>query len=88
VVVYAYALSLAERGGAPPPGPAPADDGMLRATKAALEDALTAVGFLQSGDRHAVGDLAATLTRARLTKKEASLWLAALKVGAKRTSSS
>ena len=84
VVVYAWALSAAGRSDAPAPGPALADDAQLRATGAALEAALTTVGFLQHKDRHAVGDLLATLQRARLTKKEAALWLSALKVVSKR----
>ncbi len=83
VVVYAYELTMAVRGGAAAPAPALADDATYRTVRGSLEQALTTAGFLWHEDRHAVDDLLATLTRARLTKKEAGLWNAALRVVAK-----
>jgi TrmH family RNA methyltransferase len=83
VVVYAHALFNAERArvasGKPLPSPALADDAMLRAVKASLEQTLTACGFLRDDGRGAMEELMATLLRAHPTRKEASLWLAALK---------
>ncbi len=83
VVVYAQALFNAQRArassGKPPPAPALADDGTLRALKASLEESLTASGFLHGEARGAVEDLLGTLLRAHPTRKEASLWIAALK---------
>jgi tRNA (cytidine32/uridine32-2'-O)-methyltransferase len=87
VVVYAQALFNAERArassGKPPPSPALADDGMLRAVKAALGETLSASGFLRDDGRSALDELMATLLRAHPTRKEAALWLAALKSEAK-----
>lgn len=81
VVVYAHALFEAQRAssGRPAPSPALADDAALRAMKAAFEETLTAAGFLHDDGRGAVDGLMATLLRAHPTKKEAGLWLAALK---------
>jgi tRNA/rRNA methyltransferase len=81
VAVYAFALR-------PPPdaaprrraaGPAAADDAELVGVEEALRAALAAGGFLRGPERHAVGDLTRTLRRARLTRKEARLWVAALR---------
>jgi tRNA/rRNA methyltransferase len=80
VAVYAHALrpgAAAVRAG-PPSRPAAADDGDLLQVEAALRAALAAGGFLRGPERHAVRDLAHTLRRARLTRREARLWIAAL----------
>ncbi|MDX2012999.1 MAG: TrmH family RNA methyltransferase [Myxococcaceae bacterium] len=84
VGVYAYELAMARRSTNAPPAPAFADDGTLRTLRGAVESTLSAAGFLRNDDRHAVDDLIATLQRARLTRKEAGLWIAALKVIGKR----
>lgn len=84
VVVYAHELRRAQRearaaprpGGRPPPGATDAELGRL---EEALRGALRAGGFLAGPERHAVRDLLATLRRARLTRREAALWLAALR---------
>jgi len=79
VIVYAYAL---RRALAAPAGPAPrpvaATDAELARVEEALRVALRGGGFLAGPERHAVKDLAATLRRARLSRREARLWLAAL----------
>jgi tRNA/rRNA methyltransferase len=80
VLVYAYALRRAAAGARPaPPRPAPATDGELVQVEEALRGALRAGGFLAGPERHAVRDLAGTLRRARLSRREARLWLAALR---------
>lgn len=84
VMVYAYELAMAGRSPAPAPAPAYADDAALRQVRASMELALTAGGFLWHEDRHAVDDLMGGLQRARLTKKEAGLWIAALRTVARR----
>ncbi len=80
VGVFAYEAAMAKRWVGPAPGPALADDASLRVVRSALEQTLSDAGFLQGGGRHAVDDLLTPLTRSRLTRKEASLWTAALKV--------
>jgi tRNA/rRNA methyltransferase len=85
VAVYAFAL----RGGAAGsprrgPGPAAADDAELLGVEEALRAALSAGGFLRGPERHAVRDLSHTLRRGRLTRKEARLWIAALRRVARR----
>jgi tRNA/rRNA methyltransferase/tRNA (cytidine32/uridine32-2'-O)-methyltransferase len=86
VVVYGYELAMARRGTVHVPAPALADDALLRQVRTSMELGLTAAGFLstETDDRHAVSDLMAALTRARLTKKEASLWIAAWRVVSKQ----
>jgi tRNA/rRNA methyltransferase/tRNA (cytidine32/uridine32-2'-O)-methyltransferase len=86
VVVYGYELAMARRGVVAAPGPALADDALLRQVKEALERGLSASGFLRSetDGRHAVDDLLTSLVRGRLTKKEAGLWIAAWRVVAKK----
>ena len=82
VLVYAYALrraALAAGARPEPPRPAPATDGELVRVEAALRGALRAGGFLAGPERHAVRDLAGTLRRARLSRRDARLWLAALR---------
>jgi TrmH family RNA methyltransferase len=84
VCVYAYELAMAGRSTAAAPPRAFADDATLRTVRGTLEQALRVSGFLQHDERHAVDDLTATLVRTRLSKKEAGLWIAALKSIAKR----
>lgn len=84
VCVYAYELAMAARSTAPAPARAFADDATLRTVRGTLEQTLRTSGFLQHDERHAVDDLSSTLVRARLSKKEAGLWIAALKSIAKR----
>lgn len=83
VVVYAHALFNAQRAhrasGKPAPSPALADDAALRTMRACLEQTLTACGFLRDDGRGALDELMATLLRAHPTRKEAAVWLAALK---------
>ena len=89
VVVYAYELRRAFAGPVAPPDPAAAaararpeagsTDAELLALEAALRDALRCGGFLVGPERHAVRDLSATLRRARLSRREAKLWNAALR---------
>jgi TrmH family RNA methyltransferase len=90
VMVYAYELSVAPGEVQPPaPGPTPSDDAQLRQVREAMALGLSAGGFLRApdDDRHAVDDLIGTLIRARLSKREASLWIAAFRVIAKRATS-
>jgi tRNA/rRNA methyltransferase len=82
VLVYCYSLRCAALAGsarASAPRAAAATDGELTELEAALRHALAAGGFLAGPERHAVRDLADTLRRARLSRREASLWLAALR---------
>jgi tRNA/rRNA methyltransferase len=93
LVVYAYELRRAFV--APPnpvSAPAPAfepaggaTDRELLALEASLRNALRDGGFLVGPERHAVRDLAATLRRARLSKREARLWSSALRSIGPRT---
>lgn len=87
VVVYGYELAMMRRGDVAAPGPALADDAALRQLRTSIELGLSAAGFLrgESGERHVVNDLMSTLTRTRLTKREAGLWNAAFRVVSKRT---
>lgn len=88
VLLYAYevrqaALASVER--APAPAPQLAADAELERVEGALRELLKAAGFLVGeGERHAVKDLFATLRRARLSRREARLWLAALKSAGRR----
>jgi tRNA/rRNA methyltransferase len=81
VLVYAYALRRAASAAAAPPGPraTPATDAELGRVEEALRGVLRGGGFLAGPERHALRDLEATLRRARLTRREARLWLAALR---------
>jgi tRNA/rRNA methyltransferase len=81
VLVYAWELRRAGIGaGAPPRGEAAgATDAELVRVEEALRSTLRSGGFLAGPERHAVRDLAATLRRARLSRREARLWLAALR---------
>jgi tRNA/rRNA methyltransferase len=86
LVVYGYALATAARAGPPPTAPAPraASDGELQELEAALRALLRDGGFLRGPERHAPRDLAATLRRARLSRDEARLWIAALRCVGRR----
>jgi tRNA/rRNA methyltransferase len=89
VVVYAWELrraALAAEAAARPVAapPAGATDAELSAVEDALREALRGAGFLAGPERHAVRDLTAALRRARLSKREARLWLAALKTLSRR----
>jgi tRNA/rRNA methyltransferase len=88
VVVYAWELrrALLEASGAGRPSRAPegATDAELSRVEEALRAALRGAGFLAGPERHAVRDLAAALRRARLSRREAQLWLAALRTLARR----
>ena len=85
VVVYAWelrraALEAAQAALRPaPPPPAGATDAELAAIEEGLRAALRGAGFLAGPERHAVRDLAAALRRARLSRREARLWLAAMR---------
>ena len=81
VAVYAFALRPGARE-APRSPAAPAvtaDDAEMLRVESSLREALAAGGFLRGPERHAVRDLSRTLRRARLTRKESRLWIAALR---------
>jgi tRNA/rRNA methyltransferase len=81
-LVYCYELrraALSAAAAARRPAPAGATDAELAEVEGALREALRAGGFLAGPERHAVRDLAATLRRGRLSRKEARLWIAALR---------
>ena len=86
VMVYAYELSSSGRSTSMSPAPSAASDGDLRQVRQSMELALASIGFLSKvGDeRHALDDLHATLARSRLSKKEATLWTAVMRVVSKR----
>jgi TrmH family RNA methyltransferase len=81
VAIYAFALRSAPdatpRRSAARPAAAPDEE--LVGVEESLRAALAAGGFLRGPERHAVGDLTRTLRRSRLTRKEARLWVAALR---------
>jgi tRNA/rRNA methyltransferase len=81
-LVYLYELRRAALDAAARP-PAPRAEGATDADLARIEDALRealrSAGFLAGPERHAIRDLAAALRRARLSTREARLWLAALR---------
>jgi TrmH family RNA methyltransferase len=82
VLLFAYELRLAGLEETPPPPPPqalPATAEALWAIQRALEEGLSRAGFLTHPERHAVRDLFGTLTRARLSRREAALWNAALR---------
>lgn len=80
-LVYCYELRRASLSAAAAPAPAPAGatDAELAEVEEALRGALRAGGFLAGPERHAVRDLTATLRRGRLSRREARLWVAALR---------
>lgn len=84
VVVYGWELrraALAAEGAGRPAAapPAGATDRELGEIEQGLREALRGAGFLAGPERHAVRDLAAALRRARLSRREARLWLAAVR---------
>ncbi len=80
VLVYAYELGQARQPDtAGAPLPQAATDRELEVVEEALREGLRASGFLRGPERHVVKDLLTTLRRARLTRAEARLWIAALK---------
>ncbi|HEY6098622.1 MAG TPA: RNA methyltransferase [Anaeromyxobacter sp.] len=81
VAVYAWELREASLAEEPRPARRPpegASDAELGRIEEALRAALRAGRFLAGPERHAIRDLHATLRRARLSRREARLWLAAL----------
>lgn len=80
VLVYAWEARQAALAEAAPPARAGggATDAELVRIEEALRGALRGSGFLAGPERHAVKDLHGTLRRARLSRREAGLWLAAL----------
>jgi tRNA/rRNA methyltransferase len=88
VLLYAWEVRRAAAAAGPARGrgapPAGASDAELARVEAALREALRAGGFLRGPERHAVRDLADVLRRARLTRREARLWEAALRAIAPR----
>lgn len=87
VLLYAYEVrraALAAAPARPAREPEGATDAELERVEDALRDALRTSGFLAGPERHAVRDLAAALRRARLSRREARLWLAALKTVGRR----
>lgn len=88
VIVYAYEVRRAGLAAAPRPLRRPAadaPDAEIARVEQALREALRAAGFLTGPERHAVRDLVATLRRGRPSRREAGLWLAALRtLGRKR----
>jgi len=88
VLLYSYEVRMAALAAAAPaaaPLAAAATDAELAQVEGALKAALEAVGFLVNEGRHGLRDLFSPLRRARLTRKEARLWLAALHTVAKRS---
>jgi TrmH family RNA methyltransferase len=86
VAIYAFALREAPLAAPRPVAAvrAAAADAELVAVEESLRSALTVRGFLRGPERHAVLDLGRTLRRARLTRKEARLWVAALRSVARK----
>lgn len=81
VAVYAWELREAALSAGPPRAArraGGATDEELSRIEDALRTALRRARFLAGPERHAVRDLHATLRRARLSEREARLWLAAL----------
>ncbi|HTP49729.1 MAG TPA: RNA methyltransferase [Anaeromyxobacteraceae bacterium] len=80
VAVYAFSLLEAAEGPrAVPADPPGASDGELGLLEESLREALRRGGFLVGPERHAVRELAGSVRRARLTKSEVRLWVAALR---------
>ncbi|MGC3996810.1 MAG: RNA methyltransferase [Anaeromyxobacter sp.] len=82
VLLYAYEVRRAALAAAPPPvRPAEgATDAELAAVEEALRQALREGGFLRGPERHGVRDSMAALRRARLSRREAKLWIAAMRM--------
>ena len=75
--IRAAALSAVDC--APPPRATAATDAEIERVESSLRAVLGAGGFLVGPERDAVRTLLDTLRRARLSRREARLWLAALK---------
>ncbi len=89
VLLYAHEVHEARRASAPPrprPEPTAANDAEVIGLEDALRRALRTGGFLQHEERHAVRELMSPLRRARLARREAGLWRAALESIAKSRS--
>lgn len=87
VLLYSYELRIAALEANPPPPrqlPVPANDALLRVLEQAIDEGFRAGGFLVNEGRHGLRDLVSTLRRAHLSKREAELWIAALKSVGKR----
>ena len=79
VLLYGWELRRGAPGAArPAPQGGGASDRELAVLERALREALRECGFLRGPERHALRDLLATLRRARLSKREARLWIAAV----------
>jgi tRNA/rRNA methyltransferase len=86
-LLYCWSVREAALAGAPrrpAPRAAPATDAELARVEVRLREVLRGGGFLAGPERHGVRDLADTLRRARLSGREARLWLAALSRVARR----
>jgi len=81
LVIYCHALhEAAQPPCTSPPGPVGATDAELSRLEQVLAELLRRGGFLVGeGERHALGDLTATLRRARLSRAELKLWETALR---------
>lgn len=81
VLLYGWELRKTATGvRAPAQGRRPAaSDRELEVLEESLRQALRESGFLRGPERHAVRDLFGTLRRAKLSAREARLWIAALK---------
>lgn len=80
-LLYCWSLREAALSAAPhaaAPRAAAATDSELALVEDRLRGVLRGGGFLAGPERHAVRDLAGTLRRARLSRREARLWIAAL----------
>jgi tRNA/rRNA methyltransferase len=85
VLLYAYETFVAHAAASGRPAPARADgaeDRELDAVEHVIRDFLGAIGFADPDrPRHGVRDLAHTLRRAGLVRREARLWQAVLRAG-------
>jgi tRNA/rRNA methyltransferase len=87
VAVYAWEVRealLARSAPSPRPPASGATGAELARLEEALRTALRDAGFLAGPERHAVRDLHATLRRARLSVREARLWMSALRTLGRR----
>jgi tRNA/rRNA methyltransferase len=87
VLLYAWELRRAALEATPAPARASrasAPDADLVAIEDLLRAALRASGYLAGPERHGVRDLADVLRRARLSRREARLWTAALRTLGRR----
>jgi len=87
VLLYGWEVQKAALERPPGERKAAASDRELEVLEEALREALREGGFLRGPERHAVRDLLDTLRRARLSPREARLWIAAIKGLARRPAS-